>query len=136
MELTLDQVITLFNRFKGLNGYEQVIENNGTKSAIFTPYQFDGSTCWNIAKNLNVLRKHVTDYEDAKKMLATSLSIVEQVDKNDPAKLAEFTAEVYKLLATKVEVKGVLKLKISGLFLDKNPIQPGTLADLADYIEE
>ena len=69
-------------------------------------------------------------------MLATSLSIVEQVDKNDPAKLAEFTTEVYKLLATKVEVKGVLKLKISGLFLDKNPIQPGTLADLADYIEE
>ena len=136
MELTLDQIITLFNRFKGLNGYEQVIENNGTKSAIFTPYQFDSSTCWNIAKNLNVLRKHVTDYEDAKKMLATSLSIVEQVDKNDPAKLAEFTTEVYKLLATKVEVKGVLKLKISGLFLDKNPIQPGTLADLAEHIEE
>ena len=136
MELTIEQIIGLFNRFKGLNGYEQVIENNGVKTAIFSPYQFDGSTCWNIAKNLNVLRKHVTDYEDAKKLLATSFSIVEDIQKNDPVKLAEFTVEVYKLLATKVEVKGVLKLKISGLFLDKNPIQPGTLADLADYIEE
>ena len=136
MELTIEQIIGLFNRFKGLNGYEQVIENNGVKTAIFSPYQFDGSTCWNIAKNLNVLRKHVTDYEDAKKLLATSFSIVEDIQKNDPVKLAEFTTEVYKLLAKKVEVKGILKLKIAGMFLDKNPIQPGTLADLAEYIEE
>ena len=136
MEITINAAISTFNRFKMLNGYDSPIEVNGETKVITVPYKFDSSTCWNISKNLNILKKVVLDYEDANKMLVTSMGVSEDTPKTDPEKYKLFVEELNMLLEKKIEVKGLLKLKLAGLNLDKNPIQPGIIADLADHIEE
>lgn len=133
--MSINAAVTAFNRFKLLNGYDKVVEIDGVSKTIFIPFQFNSSTCWNIAKNINVHRKVTVDYEDAQKLLVTSMGIDDNTYINDPEKYKKFVAELNTLLSKKVEVSGVLKIKLSGLNLDKNPIQPGLLADLADYID-
>jgi len=115
--------------------YDKVVEIDGASKTIFIPFQFNSSTCWNIAKNINVLRKVTSDYEDAQKLLVASMGVDDNTYTTDPEKYKKFVAELNTLLSKKVEVSGVLKIKLSGLNLDKNPIQPGLLADLADYID-
>jgi hypothetical protein len=136
MEITINAAVTAFNRFKLLNGYDKVVEIEGQKKTIFIPFQFNSSTCWNIAKNINVFRKITADYEDAQKLLVVSMGVEDNTYTTDPEKYKKFVAELNNLLLKKVEVSGVLKIKLSGLNLDKNPIQPGLLADLADYIDD
>jgi len=135
MEISINAAVTAFNRFKLLNGYDKVVEIDGASKTIFIPFQFNSSTCWNIAKNINVLRKVTADYEDAQKLLVASMGIDDNTYTTDPEKYKKFVSELNTLLSKKVEVNGVLKIKLSGLNLDKNPIQPGLLADLADYID-
>jgi hypothetical protein len=135
MEISINAAVTAFNRFKLLNGYDKVVEIDGASKTIFIPFQFNSSTCWNIAKNINVLRKVTADYEDAQKLLVASMGVDDNTYTTDPEKYKKFVAELNTLLSKKVEVNGVLKIKLSGLNLDKNPIQPGLLADLADYID-
>jgi hypothetical protein len=128
--MSVGKALTIFNSFKALNGCERIVEVDGKQKSVFIPYQFDSKTCWNIAKNLNILRKHVADYEEARQLLSSG------VDQKDPVALAKYESEVTKVLAEEVEVVGVLPLTVNGLNLDKNNIQPGLLADLADYITE
>lgn len=135
MEITINAAVTAFNRFKLLNGYDKVVEIDGQTKTIFVPFQFNSSTCWNIAKNINVLRKITADYEDAQKLLIASMEVTDDTYTKDPEKYKKFVAELNTLLSKKIEVNGILKIKLSGLNLDKNPIQPGLLADLADYID-
>ena len=135
MEISINAAVTAFNRFKLLNGYDKVVEIDGASKTIFIPFQFNSSTCWNIAKNINVLRKVTADYEDAQKLLVASMGVDDNTYTTDPEKYKKFVAELNTLLSKKVEVNGVLKIKLSGLNLDKNPIQPGLLADLAVYID-
>ena len=135
MEISINAAVTAFNRFKLLNGYDKVVEIDGASKTIFIPFQFNSSTCWNIAKNINVLRKVTSDYEDAQKLLVASMGIDDNTYTTDPEKYKKFVSELNTLLSKKIEVNGILKIKLSGLNLDKNPIQPGLLADLADYID-
>ena len=136
MEISINAAVTAFNRFKLLNGYDKVVEIDGASKTIFIPFQFNSSTCWNIAKNINVLRKVTSDYEDAQKLLVASMGIDDNTYTTDPEKYKKFVSELNTLLSKKIEVNGILKIKLSGLNLDKNPIQPGLLADLADYIDD
>jgi len=135
MEISINAAVTAFNRFKLLNGYDKVVEIDGASKTIFIPFQFNSSTCWNIAKNINVLRKVTSDYEDAQKLLVASMGVDDNTYTTDPEKYKKFVSELNTLLSKKIEVNGILKIKLSGLNLDKNPIQPGLLADLADYID-
>ena len=135
MEISINAAVTAFNRFKLLNGYDKVVEIDGASKTIFIPFQFNSSTCWNIAKNINVLRKVTSDYEDAQKLLVASMGVDDNTYTTDPEKYKKFVAELNTLLSKNIEVNGILKIKLSGLNLDKNPIQPGLLADLADYID-
>jgi hypothetical protein len=135
MELAVQDIINTFNRFKMLNGYEKVIDVDGKPKAVFTPYQFNESTAWNIAKNINVLRKLVTEYEEDNKLMVETMKVDEKTINTDPEKYKTFTEELTKVLEKKVEVSGLLKIKLSGLNLSHNPIQPGLLADIADHID-
>ena len=104
MEISINAAVTAFNRFKLLNGYDKVVEIDGASKTIFIPFQFNSSTCWNIAKNINVLRKVTSDYEDAQKLLVASMGIDDNTYTNDPEKYKKFVGELNTLLSKKIEL--------------------------------
>lgn len=120
--MSLSKVFDLFANLKALNGRNVVVSTESGQSKVFEPFQFDASTCWNIAKDLNLLKKQIEIFEEAREQLAARLG----VDVNS----ATFSAGLAELLKKEVEISGLLPLKLAGLRLDRNAIQPGILADL------
>lgn len=126
--IKMREVMNLFSTFKSLNGVDTVVQDK----VVTVPYQFDAKTTWNIAKNLNILKRHIQDFEDARAALA--LSFADRA--TSPEKEAQFVSGLEQILNEMVTVEGMLKLKLEGLRLDSNRIPPGNLASIADYIDE
>lgn len=137
MEMTNEKILSLFSAFKGLNGREVVVTGENDKQrTVFEPYQFDAKTCWNIAKNLNVLKRHVEAFDEARKKLVESIGGSKGLDEKNTEQVDTLDKGLKEILNEKVTVEGLLKIKFDGLKLDKNAIQPGTLAGLTEYIED
>ena len=135
--VTVRKAIELFNHLKTLNGREVVVRTVGKPDrVVMETYQFDGKTTWNIAKNLNVLKKHVEVFEDSRANIAASIGGEKGIDESNPAQMEEFTKRISEVLDQEVSLLGVLELSVAGLNLDQNAIQPGVLAALADIIKE
>jgi hypothetical protein len=104
----------------------------GEKKVTVEPYHFSSKACWAVAKNLSVLKPHIEAFEAARSALAGGLGDVN----GDAIKREQFIKGLNDLLDQKVTVAGLLKIPLVGLNLDKNAIQPGLLADIAEHIEE
>lgn len=137
---TLRDVVALFGHLKSLNGREVVVRSEGGSQSdrtINEPYRFDGKTCYAIAKNLNYLKRFIEDFELARTKLLESLDVKNgQLDPKDTEKVKQVTEEVGKLLDEEVVLTGFTKIKLAGLKLDENAIQPGTIAALECMIDE
>lgn len=131
MNTTNQNAISLFGNLRSLNGHEKVVETDGNPKVVQQPYQFDAKTVWAVARNLNTLKRHIEVFEEAR---ATLVRNAEANGGPDGRKSLE--AGILELLKEKIEVDGITKIKLAGLNLDKNPIPPGTLAELAELIEE
>lgn len=136
METTIKNILNLFEQFKALNGYNKVVSVNGQDSAVNTPYQFDSKTVWNISRNLNILRKHITNYEASTDMAMLQMGIDKKTGTTDPVKIKEFNKANTDFLAEVVTLDKLFMIKYTGLNVDKNPIPSGVIAELSDFIEE
>lgn len=128
--MTVRDLLDLFTNFRSLNGAETVVKQGESERVVPIAYQFDANACWNLAKNLGVLKKHVKQFETSRSLALSGLP------KDSPTYEKDVTDALNTLLDKEVEVSGLLKIKRSGLKLDKNAIPPGTLAALIDFIEE
>ena len=143
--LTIKQIITLANAFNALSGYQQVVEENGKKASILTPYNISPKARWNTAKNLrvlqdeievhkasvNVFRKHVADFQGQQDKNADAKENASAVK----AKIEEANVEIRKLEAEPHEVKGLLRIPADGLNLKQCPIPPEVIAELLPFID-
>jgi len=136
METTIKNILNLFEQFKALNGYNKVVNVNGQDSVVNTPYQFDSKTVWNISRNLNILRKHITNYEASTDMAMLQMGIDKKTGTTDPVKIKEFNKANTDFLAEVVTLDKLFMIKYTGLNVDKNPIPSGVIAELSDFIEE
>ena len=136
METTIKNILNLFEQFKALNGYNKVVSVNGQDSVVNTPYQFDSKTVWNISRNLNILRKHITNYEASTDMAMLQMGIDKKTGTTDPVKIKEFNKANTDFLAEVVTLDKLFMIKYTGLNVDKNPIPSGVIAELSDFIEE
>jgi len=136
METTIKNILNLFEQFKALNGYNKVVNVNGQDSVVNTPYQFDSKTVWNISRNLNILRKHITNYEASTDMAMLQMGIDKKTGITDPVKIKEFNKANTDFLAEVVTLDKLFMIKYTGLNVDKNPIPSGVIAELSDFIEE
>ena len=136
METTIKNILNLFEQFKALNGYNKVVNVNGQDSVVNTPYQFDSKTVWNISRNLNILRKHITNYEASTDMAMLQIGIDKKTGTTDPVKIKEFNKANTDFLAEVVTLDKLFMIKYTGLNVDKNPIPSGVIAELSDFIEE
>jgi len=136
METTIKNILNLFEQFKALNGYNKVVSVNGQDSVVNTPYQFDSKTVWNISRNLNILRKHITNYEASTDMAMLQIGIDKKTGTTDPVKIKEFNKANTDFLAEVVTLDKLFMIKYTGLNVDKNPIPAGVIAELSDFIEE
>lgn len=132
METTLRNTLSIFGTLRALNGKEVETTVEGEKKVIVEPYHFSSKACWAVAKNLSVLKPHIEAFEAARSALAGGLGDVN----GDAIKREQFIKGLNDLLDQKVTVAGLLKIPLVGLNLDKNAIQPGLLADIAEHIEE
>lgn len=131
METTLRQAINLFGSLRQLNGHETAVEIDGKNKLLNQPYSFDAKCIWAIAKNLNVLKRQVEVFEAARTSLQEGVG-----DLNNKDNAEIFQKGIEQMLAEKVILEGITKIKLGGLNLDKNAIQPGIVAELSELIEE
>lgn len=136
-----------------LDGYNEIVEQNGQKSAVRKPYIFTTKTSWNIGKNIDVLRGHV-EYANKKrdeKLKELSDGTNEIDGEKEPEKLRAFQKAVGEIEEIEVEVSGLLELKAEDILngslsetedKDKKPDKripnpiPGTaLASLAPVLD-
>jgi hypothetical protein len=136
MDTTIKNILNLFEQFKALNGYNKVVNVNGQDSVVVTPYQFDSKTVWNISRNLNILRKHITNYEASTDMAMLQIGIDKKTGTSDAEKIKEFNKVNADFLAEVVTLDKLFMIKYTGLNVDKNPIPSGVIAELSDFIEE
>lgn len=132
MKNTIRKWIRTFEAFRLLNGYNVVAEGK----SVFVPYKFDPKTTWNLSKNINVLRRHLEVFEEAREKLRASSRVDVEGKLDSEASHAAFKDSLDKLLESETEVTGLLRIKLEGLNLDHNPIQPGALSDVSDFIDE
>ena len=130
---TLATASAIHGLLKLLNGSTQVI--NGEK--VHTPYQFSGGACYQIAKNLNLLRPSIEVYTEAMKLMSQGMleANTKSASPKSEAELdKEFDAAVKKDLDGKETViDGLLPISVATLNLDRNAIQPGVVADLIKH---
>lgn len=145
MQFKLSEVLTLNAALEGLDGHQDTIKTQDGEQVIRRPYLYASSkTTWNIAKNRRVLKEHVQTYTEARDALIKEISGGIEIPADDKTKVADFTARHEELLAQKVEVTGLLKLKLSDLFNERkqgeqtvmNPIPASVLNALFELIEE
>lgn len=131
MKTTNQKAINLFGNLRSLNGHDKVIETDGQSKVVHQSYQFDAKTVWAIAKDLNALKRHVEVFEEARSTLVKNAE-----SSGGPDSRKELEAGILELLQEEITIDGITQIKLAGLNLDKNPIPPGTLAELSDLIEE
>lgn len=136
-----------------LDGYNEIVEQNGQKSAVRKPYTFPVKTTWNITKNIKVLREHVEEANKARDELLKKLSNgSNEIDgEKNPELLREFQKGVAEIEEIEVELHGILELKAADILngdlsetedkdkkADKripNPIPGTALASLAPVLD-
>lgn len=129
IKLTFRSIYNLAEQLPRLDAY--------MKDGIPQPFDFDENTRWNIGKNLKVVTAARQDAIDRVTAKTRELS-------PKAGKISEETVEIRNAYAdwekdflnTEVEVTGILMLKRSKVYANKNPI-PGTVTSaLMDIMED
>lgn len=132
-KLTIARVISLHQALKsGLDGYDQVIRENGTERVVRVPYTL-GAANLKAARNCNRLETHVKDFQDACNKLINELSngkgMISPAD--NPEDVIKFISAKNNWESSEVAVD-LIPFTEAELRLDINPIPPSVLATLDD----
>lgn len=145
MKLTTKQIIDLGNALVNLNGHQEVVEQNGRRTAITVPYDLSVKARWNAGKNLSILKRLADAHTEIVNGYRRDLNLFKKnQDKSRDAKdlAAEFSAEVERsneairlLGAEGNDVEGLLKIPADGLNLKASPIPPEIIAELMPLLD-
>jgi len=98
-------------------------------------YKFTGGALVNIAKNLRVLKTAAEDYDNARVKLVKQFTDGDAPLKEGDDKWPQFVTAVNGLLNEEVELD-IMRIKLSSLKLDANPVPASVLSALMFLIEE
>jgi hypothetical protein len=145
MNLTTKQILDLANAHLSLNGYQQVVDQNGKTTAVAIPYDLSPKARWNAAKNLSILKRLAEAHVDVVSSYnREAANFRRKQDKSaDPKANAEaFQAEldrvnnlIRELSGSDNDIDGLLKIPAEGFNLKASPIPPETLATLMPLID-
>lgn len=145
MQLTTKEILGLTNAHLALNGYPQVVEQQGRPKEVMIPYDLSPKARWNVAKNLSILRRLAEAHDEVVTAYRREmLQFGKKQDKSANLKTneAEMNAEVERInnlireVNTQVnEVSGLLKIPVEGLNLKASPIPPEAIAILMPLLD-
>lgn len=128
MTLNLSEIFGIQAALSRLTNYQQVVE----EKSVITPFHFSGKTRWNISKNLRVCDDAVKPWPKVLEGLKEQFKISADTKQDDQSFL-DFQKEAAKTAEeTKDEYK-FLKIPLSELTNDKNPVSADVLGVLDRY---
>lgn len=151
LKLSNLKIRDLLSALNQLDGFSEIVEQNGGKVSVRKPYVFPGKTIFNITKDIRILRKLVEAANKDRDDLLTRISEgTNEIDgEKDPEKAREFAKGVAAIEEDEIEVTGLLLLKMTDLLNDDlaeddakkdkkrvvNPIPQTALASLAPVLD-
>jgi hypothetical protein len=132
MKLKIKKIRELFEALASLDGYTEYSDGK-VKEKVY--YDFSGKTKYNIIKNLNILKRHLENFDKTRDELIKSISGgKDSISQDDKEAILRFNKALSEILETEEEVKGLLKIKFNDLCLDDKKDLEGKLIRKANKI--
>lgn len=130
------QVQQLLAGLSALDGYDRAVKlGDGTDRVIREPYKLGAKARWNITRNVRTLNTAAEDLSKTRDALITEISGGGNQIPSGTPEHALFVSKLDQLLKADQELP-LLKMNLSDLALDTNPIPTGALAAIYDLIIE
>jgi len=124
----LSEIFGIQAALNRLTNYQQVVKDQ----SVVTPFNFSGKTRWNISKNLRICDDITKTWEKVVAGLKEELKISKDTKQDDPLYLELFERANKTASETKEEC-AFLKIPLSELIDDKNPVSADVLGVLERY---
>lgn len=128
MTLNLSEIFGIQAALSRLTNYQQVVDGK----SVVTPFHFSGKTRWNISKNSRICDDAAKPWTKVLEGLKEQFKITAETKNDDPAFLA-FQKEAEKTAAETKDEYNFLKIPLSELIDDKNPVSADVLGVLDRY---
>jgi len=150
LKLSNAKIRDLLAAHNQLDGWQDVIRENGQKIVVRQPYILSGKAIYNITKNIRLLREFVEKVNKDRDEILSRISLgTNEIDgEKEPEKAREFAKAVGEIEEDVIEVSGLLGLKMTELLNDDlegnekrdknrvtNPIPSTALASLAPVLD-
>lgn len=138
IKITVKTANEVYTALQNVDVYTQIIKDENEKDkTVSLPYKFSGKARWNMTKALNKLKAVNEDFVKARDNLIKEASNgAGIIEPSNQAAVREVTTKLEEILQEEVELSGVLKIKISDLNLDENPIPVAVLSLLTPILED
>lgn len=133
MTLKIAELFGIQASLKSLSSYQQVIEGK----PLLTPFNLSGKTRWNVSKNLRICEDKLAPWPKVLEGLKEELKVTPETKNDDPS-FKSFFEQATKLSEEQEEECSFLKLPLSELISDNNPVSAEVLGVLSkfDLIDE
>lgn len=128
MILNLSEIFGIQAALSRLTNYQQVVKDQ----SVVTPFHFTGKTRWNISKNLTVCENAAKPWPKVLEGIKAELKVSDDLKQDDPLYL-EFVKTANKTAEETKEECNFLKIPLSELIDDKNPVSADVLGVLERF---
>ena len=128
MTLNLSEIFGIQAALSRLTNYTQVVKDQ----TVVTPFHFSGKTRWNISKNIRVCDDAVKPWAKVLEGLREQFKITADT-KQDDSTFLEFQKEAAQTAEQTAEDYTFLKIPLSELTDDKNPVSADVLGVLSRF---
>ena len=138
LKMTVKTANEVYAALQNVDVYTQLIKGeDGKDKTVTLPYKFSGKGRWNLTKSLNLLQALNDDFIATRDRLIKEVSNgTGSIDQNDSVRIREFSQKLEEVLAQEVDASGILKVKVSDLNLDENPIPVAVLSLLTPLLDD
>ncbi len=128
MTYKLSEIFGIQASLNRLSNYQQVVK----EQALITPFNFTGKTRWNISKNIRICEDVVKPWPKVLEGLKEQFKLAGDEKQDDPLFL-EFIKAANKLADEQTEECTFLKIPLSELIADTNPVSADVLGVLERF---
>ena len=128
MTLNLSEIFGIQAALARLTNYQQVVDNK----SVITPFHFSGKTRWNISKNIRICDDAVKPWAKVLEGMREQFKISAETKPDDQSFL-DFQKEAAKTAEETSDNYPFLKIPLSELIDDKNPVSADVLGVLERY---
>lgn len=128
MTLNLSEIFGIQAALSRLTNYQQVVDNK----SVVTPFHFSGKTRWNISKNIRICDDAVKPWAKVLEGMREQFKITADIKPDDQSFL-DFQKEAAKTAEETKDEYPFLKIPLSELIDDKNPVSADVLGVLERY---